>query len=338
MDSIYKKILELDHVSGLSKHEQLVHGIINAINDKAISQGSMLPSVNNMVKELGFASKTIVKAYSELKERGLVESKNRIGYFVVNEATAQTMKVALLIYAFHPFQEVFYNAFRTRLGSNIQVDVYFHHSNMEVFETILGNINGKYGMYVVAPIPHAKTRQLLNKLPPNKLLLVDRYEDIGAEFSHVTQEFEISTYMALKELAESIKKFDELVLYFMPNSDYPVEIKRAFEQFLKDYKIKGQVQRHYIPGSVEKGNVYFTIGDGDLWGILKDAKKAAYVIGEDIAVFSSNDGPVKEIICEGITTFSTDFERMGQEAAEYVLTRNPIKKVIPTVLIRRNSL
>lgn len=340
MDAIYEKIQELEETTGLSKHEQLVSGIINAINDKAISQGSMLPSVNSMVKELGFASKTIVKAYAELKERGLIEAKNRIGYFVVNEATEQTMKVALLIYAFHPFQEVFYNAFRTGLGENIQVDVFFHHSNIEVFETILGNIAGKYGMYVVAPIPHALSKQLLSNLPQDKLLIVDRYEELDDPFSHITQEFEISTYMALKELAASIRNFEEVILYFLPNTDYPIEVKRAFEQFLKDYNIKGRVERHYVPGMIEKGKVYFTIGDGDLWAILKDAKKLNYTIGEkgDIAVFSNNDSPVKEIVCEGITTFSTDFEKMGQEAAEFVLTRKPISKVIPTVLIRRSSL
>jgi len=121
MNTVYGKIQELEQIIQFSKHEQLVQGIINAIDDKIVTQGSMLPSVNNMVKELGFASKTIVKAYTELKDRGLVESKNRLGYFVVNEATKQTVKVALLIYAFRPFQQVFYNTFRTALGKNIQV-------------------------------------------------------------------------------------------------------------------------------------------------------------------------------------------------------------------------
>ena len=338
MNEVYLKIQELEEVTSFSKHEQLVQGIINAIDEKIISQGSMLPSVNMMVKELGFARKTIVKAYSELKDRGLVESKNRLGYFVVNEATEQTMKVALLIYAFHPFQEVFYNAFRRGVGENIQVDVFFHHTNMDMFETILGNIIGKYGMYVVAPIPHPRTQIALDKIPRNKLLIVDRYEELEGEFSHVTQEFEISTYMMLKEIVEPIRKFDEIILYFLPNSDYPIEVSRAFEQFLKDFEIKGKVERHYIPGSVEKGKVYFTIGDGDLWGILKDAKNKNLKIGKDIGVISNNSSPVKEIICDGITTFSTDFEKMGQRAAEFVLNRGHISEVIPTVLIRRNSL
>ena len=338
MNKFFEKIQELETVTGMSKHEQLVHGIINAIDEKIVSRGSMLPSVNNMVKELGFASKTIVKAYRELKDRGIVESKNRLGYFVLNEDTEQTIRVALLLYAFHPFQEVFYNAFRQGLGQNIHVDVFFHHSNIEVFETILGNIHGKYGMYVVAPIPDPKSKEILNRLPHNKLLVVDRYEELGWNFPHITQEFEQSTYNGLVELAESIQKFDEFILFYLPNADYPIEVLQAFERFVNDYKIKGQVLLNYSPGTVQKGKVYFTIGDGDLWSILKDCKKNGLEIGKDVGILSNNNSPVKEIVCDGITTLSTDFEVMGYKAADYILKRAHLRCTIPTVLIRRNSL
>lgn len=338
MEKIYEKIQALEEVTGLSKHEQLVHGIMDAIDEKIITQGSMLPSINSMVKELGFASKTIVKAYDELKDRGLVESKNRLGYFVINEDTEQKVKVALMIYAFHPFQEVFYNAFRKGLGENIQVDVFFHHNNIEVFETIFGNIRGKYGMYVIAPIPHPKTKEILLQLPQNKLLIVDRFEDLGSKYAHITQEFEISTYMILKELSDRILEFKRMVLFFLPDSDYPVEVRRAYERFLTDFRIEGEVCTSYSPGTVKKGSVYFTIGDGDLWSLLKDCKKQNIEVGQEVGILSYNDSPVKEIVCGGITTFSTDFEKMGLQAAKFILQKEHIQKTIPTVLFRRNSL
>lgn len=338
MTSIFGKIKELENVNQYSKHEQLVTGVINAIEEKILVQGDMLPSVNNMVKVLGFASKTIVKAYKELIERGLIESKNRLGYFVINEDTDLTFKVALLLYAFHPIQETFYNAFRSALGSNIQIDIFFHHSNIDVFETMLGNIKGQYGMYVVAPIPHERTKQILEGMPASKLLLVDRFEDLGSHVSHVTQEFEISTYLALKELLSAIQKFDEITLYFREDADHPVEISRAFQKFLKDFSVKGKIQRNYIPGSIKKGTAHFTIGDGDLWGILKDCKEKQLEVGKDVGILSNSNDPVKEIICDGITTNSIDFRSMGQRAAEFVLNRTEVKTTIPTKLIRRNSL
>lgn len=338
MVTIIEKIQELKEISSFSKHEKLVKGIINAIDEKIVTQGSMLPSVNTMVKELGFARKTIVKAYNDLKSRGIIESKNRLGYFVVNEDTVQTMSVALLLYAFHPFQEIFYNTFRKGVGDNVRVDVYFHHNNIEIFETILGNIVGKYGKYVIAPIPHPYTPTILEKIADRKILIVDRFQKEVERYSYVAQEFEIATYTALKELESSIKNFEQIVLFFKPDSDYPIEIHRAFKQFLRDTGIRGTIEHEYEPGSIKKGTVYYTIGDGDLWNILKDAKKRNLEIGKDIGCVSNNNGPVKEIICGGITTFSTDFEVMANKAANAVKNKNEIKEFIPSHLIRRTSL
>jgi len=335
---IFDKIQELEKVNQYSKHEQLVQGIINAIEEKILLQGDMLPSVNMMVKELGFASKTIVKSYKELIERGLIESKNRLGYFLINEDIEQTFKVALLLYAFHPIQESFYNAFRSALGEKVQIDIFFHHNNIDVFKTMIGNMKGQYGMYVVAPIPHPRARKILKTMPASKLLIVDRFENLGEDISHVTQEFEVSTYRALKELLGAIQKFDEITLYFREKSDHPVEISHAFQKFLKDFSVKGNIRSQYISGSLKKGTVHFTISDGDLWGILKDCKEQKLEVGKDVGVLSNSNDPVKEIICDGITTNSIDFQLMGHQAAQFVLSRNAKRLTIPTLLTRRNSL
>lgn len=337
MSDVIQKIQELEELTGLSKHDRVVNGTINAIHDKLILRGDMLPSVNQMNQQLGYARMTIVKAYNELKDRGIVESTNRLGYFVANDAVEQTVKVALLLYAFHPFQEVFYNTFRAHLGENIQLEVFFHHNNIEIFETILMNIKGRYGMYVVAPIPHPKTVSILKPIPTNKLLIVDRNEPAFHGYSSVTQEFEIATYMALKELAPAIQKYERIVLFFLPKSDYPKEILRSFNKFIQDFGIKGSVEDQYVRNTVQKGTVYFTIGDSDLWNIIKDCKKQKLTIGKDVGIFSSNDSPVMEIIVDGITTFSTDFEEMARRAAQFVHERAPVNEVIPTVLHKRNS-
>ncbi|HKO81777.1 MAG TPA: winged helix-turn-helix domain-containing protein, partial [Chitinophagaceae bacterium] len=87
MREIFKKIRELDELPSYSKHEQFVQGFVNAIDEKIIAQGDSLPSVNTLIKELGFARETIVKGYRDLISRGIVESKNRLGYFVANDNT-----------------------------------------------------------------------------------------------------------------------------------------------------------------------------------------------------------------------------------------------------------
>ncbi|TDW52791.1 DNA-binding LacI/PurR family transcriptional regulator [Flavobacterium sp. 270] len=338
MKQIIQQIKNLETVNSLSKHEQLVQGIINAIEEKLVSKGDLLPSVNTFISELGFARETIAKAYKELVHRGIIESKNRLGYFVATNDVKQELKVALLIFAFDIFQETFYENFRKGLGKNIQLDIFFHHNNFDTFENIIQSIKGKYGMFVIAPIPSKKTPAVLKQLPTNRVLLVDRYIQTEEDYNYVAQEFGDSSYNAFVQLKDKIKKYDEIIFFFKPSSAEPDEILNSFKRFMKDYNIKGVIKEEYVSGSLEKGKVYFTIHNLELWEMLKDSKVKGLKIGTDIGFISHNDDIVKEIIFDGVTTFSTDFSEMGKKAANFVLDRKKIQEIIPTVLVDRNSL
>lgn len=338
MQNVFQQIHELENIQGLSKNEQIVHGIINAINDKSLSQGDALPSVNSLIKEFGFARETVARGYKELVNRGIVESKNRVGFYVANEDTSQQLRLALIIFAFDSFQEVFYKTLRSKVGPSIHIDVFFHHNNIDVFESIILNVRGKYGMYLIAPIPHKKTKDILGQLPLNKFLMIDRYLPMPGDYSYVVQEFEKSSYAAFKKLNTTIKKYKGMIYYHRPASDTPIEILDAYKKFVKDYSIKSSIKTEYIPGTIEKGYVYFTINNAELWEMLKDCIAKGLVLGKDVGILSHNDDVVKEIICGGITTYSTDFKKMAEIAAAFVLDREPRQIIVPTDLIRRNSL
>lgn len=338
MTTIFEKIQDLESIPSYSKHEQFVQGIINAIDERIIAQGAALPSINVLIKELGFARETIMKGYRELISRGIVEAKNRQGYFVANDDTEQTLKVALLMYLIDSFQEQFYRNFRNELGPNVHIDVFFHHGNITMFETMLHMIKGKYGVYVVSPIPHPKTKHLLELLPINKFIMFDLYEPMKGDFNYVSQEFEQSTYKILSELAETIKTFDELIFFHVPGSLDPVEIIKSFKRFTKDFNINTRILNEYEPGSVEKGKVYFTLDNSEIWKIMKDCELKQLQPGIDIGILSHNDEVVKEIIGGGITTYSADFSLMGRRVAQAILKKEKVQEIIPTVLIRRKSL
>ena len=90
------------------------------------------------------------------------------------------------MYAIDALQEQFYRSFRKELGENIHLDLFFHYGNIDMCETILVMIKWKYGMYVVAPIPHPKTKELLAQIPRTKFLIIGRYEPLEGYFNHVT--------------------------------------------------------------------------------------------------------------------------------------------------------
>jgi DNA-binding transcriptional regulator YhcF (GntR family) len=338
MIDVFKEIYEMEGVSGLSKHDQLVGGILNAIQNKSLAQGDLLPSVNNLINEFGFARETIAKAYKDLVKRGIVESKNRVGFYVSNCDVKQHLKVALVLFAFDAFQETFYKVFRSKLGQGVHIDVFFHHNNIDVLESVIQSIRGRYGLFVVAPIPHKRTAAILETLPLDKFLMIDRYEKIDGDYSYVAQEFEKSSYRVFEELCDTIKGYDSMIYYHRPAADTPVEILRAFKAFVKARKIKHEIRTEYISGTLEKGNIYFTINNTELWSMLKDCKLKKLKPGKDVGILSHNDEVVKELIMDGITTYSADFRMMAEKAAEYVLTRKKIQEIIPTVLIRRKSL
>jgi len=338
MQKVLNKILNLQSVPSYSKHDQFVQGIINAIDEKIVVPGSRLPTINELINELRFARETVVKGYKDLIRRGIVESKGRKGYFVTNGNTGQIAKVALLMYLLDSFQEQFYRSFREELGHKVQIDVFFHHGNITIFETILNIIKGKYSMYVISPIPHPRSKELLNEIPRSRLIMFDRFEPIGGEFNYVCQEFENSSYEAFTALADNIKKFDEMIFFHTKDSLDPVEIIKSYKRFARNYHVKAVIKPHYIPGSVIKGKVYFSLNNAELWEILNDCKVAKLKPGKDIGILSHNDEPVKKLLADGITTFSTDFGLMGKKAANAILQREAIQEIIPTTLAKRKSL
>ncbi len=338
MKIVFDKIIELGKLKTISKNEQIVNGVIEAINTKLLKKGDRLPSINNMVEGIGFARKTIVRAYEELKNRGIVESKNFKGYYIANINTKVKLKVALLLYAFHTFQEDFYNTFRKELGKKYHIDVFYHHNNLEIFKNIISTISGKYGMYVIAPIQSGETPRLLKKFQSDKLLIIDRFIKMPQDYSYISQEFENSTYNRLVYLYPAIKKYEKMILFFKEKTDYPQGIKNAFKKFISEYKINGTIEKSYNQGSVKKNTLYFFISDNHLWEVLRDCKYAEYKIGEDVGILAHNDNAVKEIISGGITTISADFKEMARESAAYVKYKTRVHKIIPSETKRRNSL
>jgi DNA-binding transcriptional regulator YhcF (GntR family) len=338
MDLLFDKIISLKQITTLSKHEQLIQGIVECIDEEILVVGNQLPSINQMVDKIGYARKTIVKAYEELKDRGLVESKKIKGYFIISNKTEVVLKVALVLYSFHRFQEEFYNTFRKQLGKRFQIDIFIHHNNLAVFENILSNIYAKYGMYVVAPIENSVTRPILETIDPRKLLIIDRCLLLGNEYSYVSQEFEETTYSKLSEVITEIRKYEKTVLFYRDDSDYPVGVFDGFNRFLSDNSVDGSVEREYKIGSLKKGTLYFFINDTDLWTFLKDCKQNEFVIGKDVGVLSHNDNIIKEIFSDGIATISTDFIEMARKAAEFVKFGEKIQEIIPSYLVKRNSL
>jgi DNA-binding LacI/PurR family transcriptional regulator len=89
---------------------------------------------------------------------------------------------------------------------------------------------------------------------------------------------------------------------------------------------------------VTPGEAYIVIEETDLVSLIKQCKVKGLKIGSEIGIISYNETPLKEILLDGITVISTDHNKMGETAANLILSNSTEKVKNPFVLIRRRSL
>lgn len=323
-----------DESSTQTKLQQLIHAVTEAINVGVLKEGDFLPSVNQLNRESGLSRDTVFKAYSILKQRSIIASTPTKGYFVASES----YRVFILLDDFSAFKEQLYKAIRRNLPDNYSVDLLFHHYNPEIFNQLIQNSLGRYSIYVVMNIDNKGLEDVVRKIDPKKLLILDMGTDPKNEISSLTQDFNQAVYDCLRDGLNLIKKYQEFILVFPHNTPHPSETIEAFNRFCKQNQIRHAVLENIDDREVQPNQVYLVIKDSDLVKIVRDCKKHNYQLGSDVGIISYNDSPMKEIVGSGITVISTDFIRMGQECARFILSRERVNQIIPTQLILRGSL
>jgi DNA-binding transcriptional regulator YhcF (GntR family) len=333
-NSMFNFSLNINPQSNTLKYLQLVDAIANAIKEGTLAEGDLLPSVNDLVKNASLSRDTIFKAYSELKNRGLVESVPNRGYFI----SRRLNRVLLFLDTFKAYKEVLYDGFRSNLPDTISVDLHFHHYNIDVLETIIDDSIGKYTHYIVMNFDHPKMESIINKIPQDKLLVIDWNIHANENNSYVCQDFGQVVYDILSENIEKIKTYKRFIYLYPEKLTYhPKTSIDNFNRFCKDFRLNFSVEYNQKNIDIQKGDLYLLVSDRTLAMLLDQATAKCFELGKDVGIISYNETPMKKYVKEGITVISTDFTQMGKKAAEFVLNPGPTKYVVPTQLIKRKS-
>lgn len=320
--------------SNTLKYIQLVDVIVNAINENTLSEGDMLPSVNDLVKTASISRDTVFKAYTELKNRGVIESVPNRGYFVSRSRN----KVLLFLDTFKAYKEVLYDGFRANLPENISVDLHFHHYNIEVLKHIINDAIGKYSHYIVMNFDHPKMEEVINVIPSDKLLVIDWNIHANESKSFVCQDFGQPVYDIFTQYVDEVKKYSRFIFLYPEKMTYhPKESIANFERFCNDNSINYFVLKDPKNVDIKKGDLYLLVSDRTLATILDQSAVKNFEIGKDFGIISYNETPMKRFVKDGITVISTDFTLMGKKAAEFVMNPGPLKYIVPTQLIKRKS-
>ncbi|HKJ41462.1 MAG TPA: substrate-binding domain-containing protein, partial [Sunxiuqinia sp.] len=323
----------LDEASSQTKMQQLIHAINEAISNGCLKEGDFLPSVNKLSRESGLSRDTVFKAYTALKQRSVISSTPTKGYFVRNES----FKVMMLLDDFSAFKEQLYSSFRSNLPDNYSVDLLFHHYNPDLFGQLILNSLGRYSMYVVMNIHNDRVEEVVKKIDPNKLLILDMGTPASPDMAFIIQNFSSAFTDCLRDGLHLIKKYDEFNLVFPKSTPHPQVIVDAFQQFCQQHQLKHAVLERLTEQDIKAGKAFLVIKEDDLVHIIKSCRKQQLQLGENVGLISYNDTPMKEIVGNGITVISVDFEEMGQKAARFVDNKEKIFETLPPKLILRSS-
>lgn len=330
-------LISVSEQIGAPKYKQIVTSIEDGLTSGLLKKGDKLPSINSIRNKFSLSRDTVLMAFNELKMRGLVESVSGKGYYVKSEDVSIKQKVFLLFDEFNAFKEDLYNAFLSELDDNIQVDIFFHHFSYNVFQKHIYDSIGNYNYYVIMPANLKQTKQVIEKLPQDKVYILDQIQEELVDYPAIYQNFEEDIFRSLKEAFSLIKKYNKIVLLF-PENKQPIGMLKGFQKFRKSIPFKHEVLTALDDKKLNKGEVYLVLDDKDLILLIKKVKEQNLEVGKDVGVISYNDTLLKEIVEGGITTISTDFERMGKRLALMLMKNEKIKIENPNSLIIRNSL
>ena len=317
-----------------SKVTQLADLISQAISMREFLEGDSLPSINELSRRYGVSRDTVFKAFSDLRERGIIDSTPRKGYFV----TGQVTNVLLLLDQYTPFKETLYNSFAKHLPVNYKVDLLFHQYNERLFSTIVRESVGKYNKYVVMNFDNERFSASLNKISPARLLLLDFGKFEKERYSYVCQDFDEYFYGALQRLDDRFSSYRKFVFLFPSSLKHPQSSKDYFFRFCQDYNLSGSVEEDIENLKVEKDTAYLAIKQQDVVKVVKQGRLAGLKCGKDFGLLAYNDIPSYEVIDEGITALTIDWQQMGNEVARFVLDNAVVQKYLPTEVRLRNSL
>lgn len=344
------KHIDINKNSRVPMYQQIVDSIVNNISMGNIKLNEKLPSINTISEDFYLSRDTIERAYSILKERNIIESIPRRGYYVVNTEQHHKLNILFLVNKMSTYKMRIYNSFLNKIGLNSKIDLVVYHNDESLFLNALKISKLSYDYYVI--MPHFKTQSLqhisltdaaseaLSLIPKDKLLMLDNIKpSVCNDVSAVYQEFDKDIYEALNVGFNKIAKYKKLVLVYPEKSVYPYprRILHGFRKFCIEKEIDFEILNDVCEDMVlEKGDLFITIEESDLVNLINQIRASKLVLGKTIGVISYNDTPLKELL--GIAVMSTDFKVMGEIAAHMILNNQKGRFKVPFNFIDRKSI
>jgi DNA-binding transcriptional regulator YhcF (GntR family) len=334
-----KKASDINPKSAVPKYRQIINQVIDCIEKGEYKEGSTLPSINEWCARDGLARETVVKAYKALKEEGIIESRQGKGFSIVSTNLHLENHIFILLDTFSSYKEKLYFSIKEEFGGDARIDMYFHHFNATVFETLVKQYSGKYKTYILLPFEDPRMKKILQSIPSQKLYLLDRYpKSVTDDYYGIYQDFEFDIYQALKSTNGRYNNYRKFNFIFRNTiTQPPKELVTGFTSFCNDYHLSFEILYDYPDIPIKKNEAWLVIDDEDLVNIILQARNTGYELGKDLGIISYNETSLKKVASSGISVISTDFELMGRNIAKMIKEGRHEKQKNPCCFIDRGS-
>ncbi|MBP6182051.1 GntR family transcriptional regulator [Flavobacterium sp.] len=331
------KIISIKSNLGVPKYKQIISSIEKTIEEGYLKKDEKLPSINKVCLEFSLSRDTVLQAYEELKKRGIIYAILGKGYYIKSVEVTIKQRIFLLFDELNIFKEDLYNSFLENIGNNVEVDIFFHHFNIQVFRKLINDSNGNYTKYIIMPTNLAEAASIIKTLPVNEVIILDQTNSELKSYPAIYQNHTKDIYNGLLKGKSKLNKYDKLIMIF-PGFREPLGMKMGFENFCKDYGFNYEIITEFKNRDIKKDEVYIIPSDRDLVLVIEQAKLQNQKLGSDFGIISYNESPLKKIVENGITTISTNFEAMGKILAQMILKGKKEQLENKSALIIRNSL
>ena len=220
-------------------------------------------------------------------------------------------------------KKIIYDAFVATLDDRAVIDFYIYNNDFLLFKKLLTPRKDDYTHYVIIPhflVDSEDGCDIINTIPKDKLILLDKLvPGVTGNYAAVYENFEQDIYNALTKANDHLSKYHTLKIIFPEYTYHPQEILHGFYRFCEEYAFNYKVVHDINTEPIDEGEVYISLMENDLVILIERILTTPLQVGKNVGVISYNETPLKKIILNGITTISTDFELMGQKAAQMIL-------------------
>ena len=339
--------IQIDVFSKKPVYKQIIEQVTDQINSGDLKDGDQIPSMNVLASDLQISKETIKKAYNILRHKGMIDSKQGKGYYVLKNKDTH-IKILLLFDKISTYKQVLYSSFASNIGDDAEITIRLHNQDIDLFEQFIDENVDRFDYYIITPhFPlesevRSRIKTILSKIPNRKLIILDRYiETFTGNYGLVYQDCERDVLTGLSQGLDDIRKYNKLKILSMRGSLYASLISKGIAKFCSEHWINYEVLYHtQHQNMIQKGDLFLILNsqlDVELIEIARIAKQQGFKIGKDIGIISYNESPINEIVLDGLSVLSTDFEQMGRLTAQMIHEKEMKKIKCDFRLIRRNT-